>query len=285
MSACDGEAEVAQLEHPVLVEQQVGLLEVAVQHVALVHGGERRQELHRETLDLRLGEGGLHVLDEQPVRGDGEAREVHHHCLLIGFGADAINPYVAFEALWQSQLDNLLDANEYPDIPTIVEAYRKGVAKGMLKVMAKMGISTLQSYKGAQIFEVVGLADDIVDRCFSGTASRIQGVNFKVLCEEMIRRHELGYPSRETNIIPVLPNPGDIHWRKGGDTHMWDPTAIANLQLAARTNSRDAYWQFAEHANNVATRNATLRGLFKFKEGTPVPLEEIEPAKEIVKRF
>ena len=215
----------------------------------------------------------------------GEAREVHHHCLLIGFGADAINPYVAFEALWQSQLDNLLDANEYPDIPTIVEAYRKGVAKGMLKVMAKMGISTLQSYKGAQIFEVVGLADDIVDRCFSGTASRIQGVNFKVLCEEMNRRHELGYPSREANIIPVLPNPGDIHWRKGGDTHMWDPTAIANLQLAARTNSSDAYWQFAEHANNVATRNATLRGLFKFKEGTPVPLEEIEPAKEIVKRF
>ena len=104
----------------------------------------------------------------------GEAREVHHHCLLIGYGADAINPYLAFEALWQAQRDGLLPA-EMTD-SKIVAAYRKGVAKGMLKVMAKMGISTLQSYKGAQIFEAVGLHDEVIDRCFTGTASRIQGV-------------------------------------------------------------------------------------------------------------
>ena len=215
----------------------------------------------------------------------GEAREVHHHCLLVGFGADGVNPYLAFEALWNAKEEKRLDPIKYADPETIVEAYRKGVAKGMLKVMAKMGISTLQSYKGAQIFEAVGLADDIVERCFEGTSSRIQGVNFDVLYEEMKRRHELGYPPRKDLALRVLPNPGDIHWRKEGDTHMWDPTAIANLQTAARNNSRDAYQRFAGHANNVATRNATLRGLLTFRDVTPISLDSVEPAKEIVKRF
>src|SRR5690606_16424435 len=104
----------------------------------------------------------------------GEAREVHHHCLLVGYGADAINPYLAFEALWQARRDGLLDANRFADDDKIVASYRKAVAKGMLKVMAKMGISTLQSYKGAQIFEAVGLKNDVIERCFAGTASRIQ---------------------------------------------------------------------------------------------------------------
>ena len=217
----------------------------------------------------------------------GEAREVHHHCLLVGYGADAINPYVAFEALWQAQQDGLLDRHEYGDIHKIVAAYKKGVAKGMLKVMAKMGISTLQSYKGAQIFEAVGLADEIIDRCFVGTASRVQGVSFDVLFEEMKVRHEIGFPRRNENLIPVLPNPGDFHWRRGGDTHMWDPETIANLQVAARTNSEDAYWQFASHANDEATRRATFRGLmeFRFAEQTPIDISEVESVSEIVKRF
>ncbi|MGB1924993.1 MAG: glutamate synthase central domain-containing protein, partial [Rubripirellula sp.] len=120
----------------------------------------------------------------------GEAREVHHHCLLIGYGADGINPYLAFESLWQASRDGLMDAGMNDE--KIVAAYRKGVAKGMLKVMAKMGISTLQSYKGAQIFEALGLRDEIIDTCFVGTASRIQGVSFDVLAEEALRRHRLG---------------------------------------------------------------------------------------------
>mgnify|MGYP003309712916 FL=1 len=132
----------------------------------------------------------------------GEAREVHHHCLLIGYGADAINPYAAFEALWQCQRDNQLAASWTDE--KIVAGYRKGVAKGMLKVMAKMGISTLQSYKGAQIFEAVGLAEEVVDRCFSGTPSRIKGVGFEVLAQEAIRRHNIGYPTRkEQQHLPV----------------------------------------------------------------------------------
>lgn len=218
----------------------------------------------------------------------GEAREVHHHCLLTGYGADAINPYVAFEALWQAKADSLLDATVYPSDNSIVDAYKKAVAKGMLKVMAKMGISTLQSYKGAQIFEAVGLAEDIIDRSFVGTASRVQGINFDVLFQEMEVRHEIGYPKRQENLIPVLPNPGDIHYRKDGDAHMWDPTAIAHLQIASRTNSADSYAEFARHTNEETTRRCTFRGLLTFKEGVnggPIDIEEVEPAKEIVKRF
>ena len=217
----------------------------------------------------------------------GEAREVHHHCLLIGYGADAINPYLAFESLWQARAQKLDAVVDFEDDDSIVAAYRKGVAKGMLKVMAKMGISTLQSYKGAQIFEALGLADEVIDRCFVGTASRLQGVNFEVLAEEAIRRHNLGYPVQPEDRLAVLPNVGEYHWRSGGEKHAWDPEAIANIQLAARTNSTDAYQQFANHINDTAKTNCALRGLLEFKPSSdgPVPLEEVEPASEIVKRF
>ena len=222
------------------------------------------------------------------VLESGEAREVHHHCLLIGYGADAINPYLAFEALWQTRNDGLLTGSDYDTHAKIDAAYKKGCAKGMLKVMAKMGISTLQSYKGAQIFEAVGLADEIVDRCFAGTASRVQGVDFDVLETEMRRRHEIGFPPRSEALLPSLPNPGDFHWRNGGVKHMWDPTSIVNLQIAARNNSNQAYWTFADHANDEMTRSCTFRGLLQFKQKVgagPVPLEEVESAAEIVKRF
>ncbi|MEX1237414.1 MAG: glutamate synthase large subunit, partial [Pseudomonadales bacterium] len=222
------------------------------------------------------------------VLESGEAREVHHFCLLAGYGADAINPYLAFESLWQARRDGLLPEDQYAKDYLIVRAYKKAVAKGMLKVMAKMGISTLQSYKGAQIFEAVGLASEIIDRCFVGTASRVEGVDFEVLFREMVQRHEIGYPTRTKNLIPVLPNPGDFHWRSGGDSHMWDPTAIANLQNAARSNDADAYWQFSKYTNEETTRRCTFRGLLKFREGTnggAIPLEEVESTKDIVKRF
>jgi glutamate synthase (NADPH/NADH) large chain len=218
----------------------------------------------------------------------GEAREVHHHCMLIGYGVDAINPYLAFEALWQSQREGLLPGDQYDDDDKIVAAYRKGVAKGMLKVMAKMGISTLQSYKGAQIFEGVGIADEVIERCFKGTPSRVAGVGFDVLAEEAIRRHTSAYPAVDKSRIPVLENPGEVHWRDRGERHMWNPQTISAVQVAARTNSRDAYRQFVAASDEEATRGATLRGLMTFREGAnggPIPLEEVEPAKEIVKRF
>ena len=219
----------------------------------------------------------------------GEARDVHHHCLLIGYGADAINPYLAFEALGQAREDGYFD--DTPHVQTdhdVVSAYRKATAKGLLKVMAKMGISTLQSYKGAQIFEAVGLASDVIELAFTGTASRVEGVSLEVLAEEMRRRHELGFPGRDMTNVEVLPDPGDFHWRQHGDTHMWDPTAIAHLQVAARTNSEEAYWSFAKHVNEQNARQTTLRGLLTFNPaatGGPIPIEEVEPASKIVERF
>lgn len=222
------------------------------------------------------------------VLESGEAREVHHHCLLIGYGADAINPYLAFESLWHSRRKGYLDdAGHINDDNDVVTAYKKGVAKGMLKVMAKMGISTLQSYKGAQIFEAIGLADDVIERAFIGTSSRVQGVGLGVLAEEMERRHEFGYPTRALNVA-VLPNPGDFHWRRHGETHMWDPETIADLQVAARTNNTDAYQRFADRVNGENTRRSTLRGLLTFKKeanGSHIELSEVEPASAIVKRF
>ncbi len=215
----------------------------------------------------------------------GEAREVHHFCLLIGYGADAINPYLAFESLWQARRDGLLDPSMDDD--KVVAAYRKGVAKGMLKVMAKMGISTLQSYKGAQIFEALGLRDEVIDTCFVGTASRIQGVSFDVIAEETLRRHALGYPERNEDKLKQLPNPGEFHWRAEGEKHAWSPDSIASLQVAARTGSEDAYWKFAHQINEDNRLRCTLRGLLDFKAGIkpPLPLDEVEPASEIVKRF
>ncbi|MGB6042015.1 MAG: glutamate synthase-related protein [Pirellulales bacterium] len=249
------------------------------------------------------------------VMETGEAREVHHHCLLIGYGADAINPYLAFESLWKSRRDGLIDGmengaddegsgNVNPAVDSgsngenydpvtkedheLVAVYRKGVAKGMLKVMAKMGISTLQSYKGAQIFEAVGLRDEVIERCFAGTASRIQGVGFEILAEECLRRHALGYTDSSSERPPLLPNPGEFHWRAEGERHMWDPPAIADLQVAARTNSAEAYGRFSQHCNRDARTRCTLRGLLSFKEnpnGGAISIDEVQPVKEIVKRF
>ena len=167
----------------------------------------------------------------------------------------------------------------------ILNAYKKGTKKGILKVMAKMGISTLHSYKCAQIFEAVGLSNEIIDKSFPGTASRVGGISFEALFDEQKRRHDLGYPEEKINVT-TLPNPGDFHWRNGGDAHMWDPKTISSLQLAARTNDEDAYWAFAKHANEVSTKQSSLRGLLKFKSTQdPINIDEVESEKEIVKRF
>ncbi|MEO1998615.1 MAG: glutamate synthase large subunit [Planctomycetaceae bacterium] len=259
---------------------------------SLVILSDRNLGPHRVPISSLLACGAVHqhlVRNEQRtqigiVLESGEAREVHHHCLLTGFGADAINPYMAFEALFQARQDGLLSAKEW-EAEKIVAAYKTGVAKGMLKVMAKMGISTLQSYKGAQIFEAVGLDDDVVAFSFTGTASRIKGVSLRVLATEMMRRHGLGFPERETETTESLPNPGLYHWRRTGEKHAWNPHTIANLQAAARGDDRRAYQQFSQLVNEQVSRECHLRGLMTFRTGTPVALDEVEPASEIVKRF
>ncbi|MCL4112065.1 UNVERIFIED_CONTAM: hypothetical protein GTU68_015699 [Idotea baltica] len=214
----------------------------------------------------------------------GEAREVHHFCLLIGYGADAVNPYLAFYALRQARVDGRL-GEEFTD-QKIVSTYRLGVAKGMLKVMAKMGISTLASYKGAQIFEAVGLSQEVIELCFAGTASRIKGVGFDVLAQEGLIRHHEGYPDNPDSITAELVNRGLYHWRSHGEKHAWNPHTIGRIQQAARTGDKNAYKDFSDLVNQETTRACHLRGLMTFKEGTTaVPLEEVESASEIVKRF
>jgi glutamate synthase (NADPH/NADH) large chain len=222
------------------------------------------------------------------VLESGEAREVQHFCLLVGYGADAINPYLAFESLWQARRDRLIAGEHGASDDAIIAAYRKGVRKGMLKVMGKMGISTLQSYKGAQIFEAVGLKDDVVDLAFVGTPSRVQGVDLDTLAEEMMRRHELGYPQDEDRRSETLPNPGEFHWRAAGERHGWNPDVIHNLQVAAWSDDADAYGRFAERANVEARDHRTLRGLIEILDAPAneqVTIDEVEPATEIVKRF
>ena len=257
----------------ILSDRNIGISRIALP--ALLATGAVHQHLVRQFKRTQIG----------IVVETGEAREVHHHCLLIGYGADAINPYLAFESLWQARRDGLME-DDMPDDDAIVAAYRKAVAKGMLKVMAKMGISTLQSYKGAQIFEAIGLRDEVVERCFTGTASRIQGVNFDVIATECIRRHDIGYPVNQNDLTDMLPNNGEFHWRAGGERHMWDPQAIADIQLATRTNNYDDYQQFSDHMNNDAKTRCSIKGLLGFNDKqTSVPIDEVEPASEIVKRF
>ncbi|MEO2017549.1 MAG: glutamate synthase large subunit [Fuerstiella sp.] len=213
----------------------------------------------------------------------GEAREVHHFCLLIGYGADAVNPYMAIYALRQARVEGKIPEDFTGQ--KIVQVYRMGVAKGMLKVMAKMGISTLASYKGAQIFEAVGLCKEVVDLCFAGTASRIKGVGFDILAQEALMRHHVGYPDNPDSVTQELTNPGLFHWRRNGEKHAWNPHTIGRIQQAARTGDRAAYKDFSDLINSETTRACHLRGLLKFKTGTSIPLDEVEPASEIVKRF
>ena len=258
---------------------------------SLVVLSDRKLGPNRVPISTLLACGAVHhhlVRNEERTRigiviESGEAREVHHHCLLTGYGADAINPYVAFEALAQARRDGMI-GQEWTD-QKIVASYRKGVAKGMLKVMAKMGISTLQSYKGAQIFEAVGFNGEIIDECFTGTASRIKGIGFDVVAEEAARRHELGYPPREQDPATALPNPGLFQWRKSGEKHAWNPHTIGNLQAAAFSNDKKAYPHFSDLVNEQTSRECHLRGLLRFRKSNSTPLDEVEPASEIVKRF
>ncbi|XP_043207721.1 glutamate synthase [NADH]-like isoform X1 [Amphibalanus amphitrite] len=237
---------------------------------------------------LVLGATHHHLIEERQrmkvglIVETGEAREVHQMCVLLGFGADAICPYMVFEIMAALREEKVLDETFTDKV--IFTNYVAAMSRGIAKVMAKMGISTLQSYKGAQIFEAVGLNHEVIDKCFKGTASRLDGVTFKMLADEALCRHRLSYNLRECDTY-VLPNPGYYHWRKGGEKHINDPDNIASLQAAARTNSKNAYERFV--ASSMTTiRECTLRGQLTMVESqTPVDISEVEPASEIVKRF
>ncbi len=217
----------------------------------------------------------------------GEPREIHHFACLAGFGAEAINPYLAFETL-----EALLDAGEFPkevDRYEVVKRFIKSVGKGMLKVMSKMGISTYQSYCGAQIFDAVGLRSDLIETYFTGTISSIEGVGLAEIAEETVRRHRDAFGDSPI-YRDSLDIGGEYAFRLRGEDHAWTPENIALLQHAVRGNALDKYKAYAELVNDQSSRFSTIRGLFAIKDADgigrkPIPIEEVEPAVDIVKRF
>ncbi len=215
----------------------------------------------------------------------GEVREVHHIALLIGFGAAAVNPYLAMESA-----EDLVRQGVITGITPekAVANLIKSLGKGVLKVMSKMGISTIASYTGAQVFEAIGLSKAVVDEYFSGLTSRLGGISLDTIAEETIRRHHIAYPpGGEIPGTKKLPIGGEYQWRREGEPHLFDPETVFRLQHATRAKRYDIFKQYTQHIDDQAKRLMTLRGLFSFKEGIrpAVPVEEVEPISSIIKRF
>jgi glutamate synthase domain-containing protein 2/glutamate synthase domain-containing protein 1/glutamate synthase domain-containing protein 3 len=262
------------------IEQGAAILIVSDRGVSAIRApipilmavGAVHHHLVRQKTRLRVG-----IIAET-----GEAREVHHMACLIGFGAAAIHPYMLFESI--TALVRSGDLPQSTDIEAKEKSIVAGIGQGLLKILSKMGISTLHSYMGAQVFEALGLAAQVVDRCFTGAPSRIGGVGFEVLGSEALERHHRGFPAA---VDKLLPTGGVYAWRRTGEVHMWNPDTVPLLQLAVRagSNARQQYEQFALAVNEGSGRQSTLRGLLRFRKCEPVPLAEVEPAQEIVKRF
>jgi glutamate synthase (NADPH) large chain len=212
----------------------------------------------------------------------GEPREVMHFALLIGYGASAVNPYLAIETL-----EDLWGRGYLPDgvdYEKALSQYIKSINKGLLKVFSKMGISTLQSYRGAQVFEAIGLNKNVVDKYFTGTASRIEGVGLDVIAREAAMKHALAFQPL-TDIDTELPVGGSYAFRVRGEYHLINPESVSKMQHAVRQGSFETFQQYTDLIDEQSKHLCTLRGLFKFKEATAIPIEEVEPASEIVKRF
>ena len=211
----------------------------------------------------------------------GEPREVHHFALLLGYGAAAINPYLAFETLHEMVNQKLLTI----DYERAIKNYIKAVNKGVVKIISKMGISTFQSYCGAQIFEAIGLNQDLVDKYFSWTPSRIGGIGLDVIAEEIRQRHNIAY-SKQARNDRVLDARGEYQYRRDGELHQFNPKTVHKLQYACRTGDYAAFKEYSDEVNDQSHRLCTLRGLMELKSiREPVPVDEVEPVEAIVRRF
>ena len=238
------------------------------------------QYLVREFLRTRIG----------IILETGEPREVHHFALLFGYGADCVNPYLAFEAVKILREEEKLNLDE----AHALKHYIKAVDKGILKILSKMGISTLQSYRGAQIFEALGLGQEVIERCFAGTVSRISGAGLEQVAEEALLRHKEAFFGQEAD-KQYLATGGIYQWKRDGEFHLWNPESIAALQDAVRKADGKKYAEFSGLINDQSANPTTLRSLFKFsasgasasggKNISPIPLEQVEPAEEIMRRF
>lgn len=215
------------------------------------------------------------------VLESGEPREVHHFATLIGYGCCAINPYLAFESMKEMIEQGLLVGVDHP---TAIKNYIKAATKGVVKVASKIGISTIQSYRGAQIFEAIGLDQSVVDQYFTWTASRIGGADLNVIAQEAILRHGHAFPDREVN-GHTLDVGGEYQWRKEGEAHLFSPETIHTLQKAVRTGNYTFYKTYAGLVNEQNQKHFTLRGLLQFKQRQAIPIEEVEPTESIMRRF
>jgi glutamate synthase (NADPH/NADH) large chain len=212
----------------------------------------------------------------------GEPREVMHFCLLCGYGANAVNPYLAFECLDEMQRQGELPSGMEP--VQIADNFIAAIKKGILKTMSKMGISTLRSYQAAQLFEAIGLNKELTNEFFTNTSSRIEGAGLEQIAKEILLRHRIAFEPRKSGELE-LEFGGEYHFRNTGEAHLWNPITISRLQHAVRNNDQKAYNEYANAVNQQGQKLCTLRGLFEFKEAGPVPIEEVESASEIVKRF
>jgi len=252
---------------------------------------DRNIDARNAAIPTLLATGGLHHhlvrsgtrTKVSIILETGEAREVHHFSTLIGYGADAINPYMAFDSIHKMIEDDMLD------IPFEKACYNfiKGSIKGVVKTMAKMGISTVASYRGAQIFETIGLSTDLVRKYFTGTSSRCEGADIHKIAEESLIRHRAAFPDRHIDADDrALDSGGMYQWRKDGEFHLFNPETIHLLQKSVRTGSYDVFKEYARKINDQSENLSTLRGLMKFKSHRkPVPLDEVEPVEAITRRF
>jgi glutamate synthase (NADPH/NADH) large chain/glutamate synthase (ferredoxin) len=271
-SLCAEAVDAIKSGHNILIVSDRAVSETQVAIPALLALSAVHQHLVREGLRTTAG----------LVVETGTAREVHHFAVLAGYGAEAVHPYLAMETL----------ASICKDLPGDLSAdkaiynYVKAVGKGLSKVMSKMGVSTYMSYCGAQLFEAIGLSSDTVEKYFTRTPSRVEGIGVFEIAEEAIRMHKAAYGTD-----PVLANRldagGEYAWRSRGEEHMWTPDAIAKLQHSTRANNWNTYKEYAQIVNDQSKRHMTLRGLFEFKidPSKAIPIDEVESAKEIVKRF
>ncbi len=282
---------------------QAGRLKSAIEHIksqaeSLVRSGyniliisDRAANSSNAPVPSLLATGAVHHhLVELGLRAEtslvieaGDIRETHHYATLIGYGASAINPYLTYAALSDLHSVGIFDEMGI-ERSQVLKIYRKAIGKGLLKIMSKIGISTLQSYQGAQIFEVVGLNHKVVNECFRGSISRIEGVGYDGLAKEVIVRHHLAYPDKPV-ANPQLEVGGVYQWKRRGEAHTFNPKSIHYLQLAARKNDAAAYEKYKDEINDQTQRALTLRGLLAFRKGNPISIEEVEPAENIMKRF
>jgi len=267
------EAEKAALEgKKVLIISDKGINENTAPIPSLLATGAIHQHLVRKNLRTRTG----------LIVESGDTRETHHFATLIGYGASAVNPYLAIRSI-----KHLHDKGKLkPGLSKsdAVKNYQKAIGYGLLKILSKMGISTLQSYQSAQIFEALGLHSTVIEKCFTGTISRIDGIDFDGLAKEVLIRHKHAFPThKQTN--QKLEVGGVYQWKQRGEKHLFNPETIHLLQHSTRTDDFSLYKKFAHKINDQLKDNLTLRGLFEFKKRTPIPIAEVEPAENIMKRF